>query len=159
MSTLNIKITPPCEAKAYFDTTRPDFPIPTLAFKWGTYEGDIRTKVVCNKQIRLRPLSGRDDIDYFVLGSVRFMPREAILKRNFKDDAALREHMSIQAEHVLELTCKLKPLEREVFEEGYYASPIWALCLHTPQTILQVIIDRESGQLLATKVIANYVFA
>lgn len=159
MSTLNIQIAPPNEAKAYFDTTRPDFPIPTLAFRWITYEGDIRLKVVCNKQIGLRPTSGRDDIDYFVLGSVRYMPREAILKHNFKDDAELREHMSIQAEHVLQLTCKLKPLERELFAEGYYASPVWALCLNTPQTTLQVIIDRDSGQLLATKTLNDYSFA
>ena len=119
MSIHNIHITAPDASKAYFDTARPDFPIPTLAFRWNVYEGDIRVKVVCNKQIRLRPTSGRDDIDYFVLGSVRYMPREAIIKHNFKDEAELRRHMSIQAEHVLQLTCKLRPLEREVFVEGY----------------------------------------
>lgn len=159
MSTHNIQISKPNEAKAYFDTRRPDMPIPTLAFCWNVYDGDITPKVICNKQIRLRPTSGRDDVDFFVLGSVRYMPREAILKHNFKDDAELRQHMSIQAEHVLQLTCKLKPLEREVFEEGYYTSPIWALCLHTPQKTLQVIIDRVSGALLATKALEDYVFA
>ncbi len=87
------------------------------------------------------------------------MPRDAILKHNFKDDAALREHMSIQAEHVLQLTCKLTPLEREVFEEGYYTSPVWALCLNTPQMTFQVIIDRVSGVLMATKVLEGYSFA
>ena len=158
MSIHNIQITAPDASKAYFDTARPDFPIPTLAFRWNVYEGDIRVKVVCNKQIRLRPTSGRDDIDYFVLGSVRYMPREAIIKHNFKDEAELRRHMSIQAEHVLQLTCKLRPLEREVFEEGCYTSPVWALCLNTPQTTLRVIIDRASGVLLATKRLENYVF-
>lgn len=159
MSIHNIQIAKPTDAKAYFDTTRPDFPIPTLAFRWDAYVGDIRSKVVCNKQIRLRPTSGRDDIDYFVLGSLRYMPREAIIKHDFKDETPLREHMSIQAEHVLQLTCKLLPHEREIFEEGYYASSVWALCLNTPQATLRVIIERTSGALLATKQLENYVFA
>ena len=87
------------------------------------------------------------------------MPREAILKHNFKNNTELHEHMSIQEEHVLQLTRKLKPLKRELFAEGYYASPVWAICFNTPQITLQVIIDRESGQLLATKTLDDFAFA
>lgn len=93
--------------------------------------------------------AGTSEIDYFVLGSMRYIPGEVmstLTKETFK------QYFAVHGKHMLQFPCKLSPLEKDIFEQEYLSSfPFWALQLHTPGATLQFILRKGSGELLISR--------